>query len=281
MPSVNALIRQALEEDRAAQDLTSRLLLPPSQHVEGVILAKQPGIVAGVQVCRDTFLTLNRRIRCAVTRRDGQPVRAGQTILSVRGPARAIFAAERTALNFLGHLSGIATLTARFVQRVTPHRVAILDTRKTIPGLRDAEKSAVRSGGGHSHRLHLADAILIKTNHLKALGKPRSEAIWAAVARAKRARPSRDVIVEAANLAEFRAALAMRPDVILLDNWTAPVMRQAVRLRNAIGRRPLLEASGGVTLANIRAIAATGVERISIGRLTHSAPALDVSLRIS
>ena len=274
------LIRLALEEDRARHDLTSRALLPPGRRVNAVILAKQPGIVAGVLVCRDTFLALDRRIRCAIARHDGQPVRAGDTILTLHGPARAVMAAERTALNFLGHLSGIATLTSRFVRQVKPHRVAILETRKTIPGLRELEKAAVRAGGGHNHRLHLADAILIKTNHLKALGGPRTEAIWTAIARARRVRPSRDVIVEVNSFAELRAALAMRPDVILLDNWSAPAIRQAVRLRNAIGRRPLLEASGGVTLANVRRIAATGIERISIGQLTHSAPALDVSLRI-
>ena len=283
------LIRLVLEEDRARHDLTSRALLQPGQRLRAAIRAKQPGIIAGASICRDTFRAVDTRIRVTVQRRDGQPVRAGDTILTLHGPARAMMAAERTALNFLGHLSGVATLTSRFVRQVKPHRVAILETRKTIPGLRDLEKAAVRAGGGHNHRLHLADAILIKTNHLRAVTRDQwrvmsDQSITTAVARARRIRPKKFVEIEVTNFRELKAALSAKPDAILLDNWRAPEIRRAVVLRNSSSlithHSSLLEVSGGVTLANVRRIAATGVERISIGQLTHSAPALDVSLRI-
>jgi nicotinate-nucleotide pyrophosphorylase (carboxylating) len=284
---VQPLIRQALAEDRAERDATSRALLHPGIRIRARLLAKAPGVIAGLPVAIWIFKTVDPLLRCAPACREGAAIRRGQTLLRVEGSARSILAAERTALNFLGHLSGVATLTREFVRRV-PRRVSVLDTRKTLPGLRVLEKYAVRVGGGHNHRMGLHDAVLIKTNHLRVLrgsgvGR-RGSAIRIAIQKAKRLRPRRFVEVEVTNLRECHAALLARPDAILLDNWSVALLRRAVRLRDhsSLDTRhsTLLEASGGVTLANVRAIARTGVERISIGRLTHSAPALDVALEV-
>lgn len=270
------IIRQALAEDRARRDITSRTIIPPGLRLKAHIIAKSPGIAAGIRMAMLTFTTLDPSLRCRQHVRSGAAVKPGTAILTVQGKARSMFAAERTALNFVMHLSGIATLTHAFVRQTRGTRANILDTRKTLPGLRALEKHAVRAGGGRNHRRDLADAVLIKTNHLKALA--RTEAIPEAIAKARRVKPKRFVEIEVANLREFRAALRAQPNAILLDNWRLGDIRKAVRLRR--GTRPWLEVSGGVTLTNVRAIAKTGVERISIGRLTHSAPALDVSLDV-
>ena len=231
-------------------------------------------------------------MRCRPRVASGAAVSPGQTLLTVEGRARAVFAAERTALNCLMHLSGIATLTRAYVDRVRGTRAAILDTRKTLPGLRALQKYAVRAGGGHSHRADLSQAVLIKTNHLRALrggkfGVRNAEfgtTIQEAITRAKRLHPRRFVEIEVANMREFTAALRARPDAMLLDNWSLRNIKRAVRLRDAAFRTPHsalpLEVSGGVTLDNVRAIARTGVDRLSIGRLTHSAPSLDCSLQV-
>lgn len=285
------LIRHALQEDVGRGDLTTHVLAPDRALIRARVIAKAPGVLAGADVASKVFKAADRRIRCRVRRRDGQPVRAGQTILTLAGSARGILAAERTALNFLGHLSGIATLTRQFVQRAKPSPAVILDTRKTLPGLRELEKYAVRMGGGKNHRLRLDDAVLIKTNHLRALrsSSPQStvhrpQLIAKAVAKAKRLQPKRFIEVEVTNLREFREAMAAQPDAILLDNWSPADIRRAVRFRSHVScltsHVSLLEVSGGVTLRNVRRIAATGVDRISIGTLTHSAPSLDVSLQV-
>jgi nicotinate-nucleotide pyrophosphorylase (carboxylating) len=190
---------------------------------------------------------------------------------------RAILTGERTALNFLQHLSGVASLTRRFVDAVAGYPVQILDTRKTLPGWRLLEKYAVRCGGGHNHRMGLFDAVLIKDNHLAALGDFR-DAIPRAVAAARREAKSVPVTVEVDNLEQLNVTLGCRPDVILLDNMSPEMLHEAVRRRQAVNPAVLLEASGGVSLASVRAIAAAGVDRISVGELTHSAPALDIGL---
>jgi nicotinate-nucleotide pyrophosphorylase (carboxylating) len=274
------LIRAALREDRARQDVTSRRLLPPSLRLRARIVARAPGVAAGVEAAALTFTALDASLRCRPAVRSGARLSRGRTILTVEGRARSILAAERTALNLLGHLCGIATLTRAYVRRVRGTRARVLDTRKTLPGLRALEKHAVRAGGGYNHREHLSAAVLIKTNHLKALGGP--GAIGRAVRRARAARPRRWIEVEVRTMAELREALAVRPDAILLDNWPVSALRRAVAVREAHprGRRCALEASGGVTLASVGRIARTGVERISIGRLTHSAPSLDVALAV-
>ncbi len=288
----DALLKTALREDGAASDLTSRRVLPNRAMARARIVARANGVLAGGEVAARVFRVLNPSLRCRVRRRDGVPVRRGQVLLTVEGRAASILAAERTALNLLGHLSGIATLTAAYVRRAQGTRVKIFDTRKTLPGLRVLQKYAVHAGGGCSHRASLRDAVLIKTNHLRVLegrelGIRNVEfgmVIQRAIKQAKGRRPRNFVEVEVRNLKECQAALAARPDAILLDNWRLKHIRRAVWLRNSAFRIPhsalLLEVSGGVTLANIRAIARTGVERISVGRLTHSAPALDVALEV-
>ena len=293
MPPLNPqralpLIRQALREDLGAGDLTSRTVIPPDLRIRARIVAKARGIVAGVDMAALTFSMVDHAVRCRIHRHSGDPVAPGAVIMTVEGRARATFAAERTALNFLGHLSGIATLTDQFVQQVKGTRAKILDTRKTIPGLRLLQKYAVAAGGGHNHRLGLHDAVLIKTTHLRALRGSgigdRDALIRRIIQRAQQTNPRRFIEIEVTSLAEFRAALRVRPHAILLDNWSLAAIKTAVQLRNesrsTIHDSPLLEVSGGVTLENVRAIARTGVERISIGRLTHSAPALDVSLQV-
>ena len=282
--AVQSLLLQALREDHARQDITSRALLPPNMRIRARIVAKQPGVMAGGPVAAWAFQTLDPTIRCVLKAREGVPVARGQTLLTLDGRVRAIFAAERVALNLLGRLSGIATLTRAFVRRARPTKV--LDTRKTLPGLRLLEKYAVRTGGGRNHRMDLSDAILIKRNQLRALREAslvkRDALLPLAIAVAKRAAPRQCIEIEVANLVELRAALAARPHAILLDNWRVADLRRAVKLRNTLhaSRFTALEASGGVTLANVRAIARTGVDRVSVGRLTHSAPALDVSLEV-
>ena len=276
--AVLPLIRLALREDAAGRDVTSRAVLPSAARIRARIIAKSPGILAGGQVAAWTFHAVDPRLRCVRMRRDGAAVARGQTILTVEGRARSIFAAERTALNFLGHLCGIATLTRQFVRRAGSPRVTILDTRKTLPGLRALQKRAVAVGGGANHRMGLQDAVLIKTNHIRAA----HQSIPQLVRKAQRTAHGRCVEVEVRNLTELRAALTARPNAILLDNWTMAAIRQAIRFRGTqpAARGTTLEVSGGVTLANVRRIAKTGVDRISIGRLTHSAPALDVSLEV-
>ena len=279
------LIRLALREDAAARDATSRAVLSPVTRTRARVIAKAPGILAGGQVAAWTFQAVDPRLRCVLKRRDGAALAKGQTILTIEGRARSIFAAERTALNFLGHLSGIATLTAAFVRRTRGTRATIFDTRKTLPGLRALEKHAVRAGGGHSHRNDLAQAVLIKTNHLLAYSAQRiayRKAIQKIVRLARKKARGRMVEIEVRSFAEFLTALEARPHAILLDNWNLSSIRKAVLYakRYTLNARPLLEVSGGVTLANVRAIAKTGIDRISIGRLTHSAPSLDLSLEV-
>ncbi|MBI3331177.1 MAG: carboxylating nicotinate-nucleotide diphosphorylase [Candidatus Omnitrophica bacterium] len=280
--AVLPLIRLALREDQASRDITSTAVLPATARVRARIVARTAGILAGGEAAGWVFRAVDRRVRYRVRRRDGAAVRPGEVLATVNGAARSVFAAERTVLNLLGHLSGIATLTHAYVQRVRNTQAKIYDTRKTLPGLRALEKYAVRAGGGRSHRGSLAEAVLVKTNHLRALqrmGLSRPAAIREAVRRARRRVPGKWLEVEAATLADVRAALAARPDAILLDNMTVRAVRTAVRLRGRA--RTALEVSGGITLANVRAYARAGVDRISVGRLTHSAPALDVSLEVT
>jgi len=281
--AIRPLIRQALKEDAALWDATSRAVIPKHATIRARIVANARGIAAGVKVAAMTFASVNSHLCRRLHVRSGAAVGPGTPLLTVEGEAYAIFAAERTALNFLGHLSGIATLTAEYAHRVRGTRVRIVDTRKTTPGLRVLEKYAVRAGGGHNHRLNLADQILIKTNHLKVLYPQfatKADAVEHAIAMAQSRYPGKFVGIEAADMEEFDSALTTGVDLILLDNWPVAKLVDAVRLRRTHRHPTLLEVSGGVTLANVRAIAKTGVDRISIGRLTHSAPVLDVSLEV-
>ena len=283
----DALLRNSLTEDAARHDITSRAVVPRNNRIKTAVIVKESGILAGIELAVRVLKLQDNSLSVRTLRKDGSAIKSGQAILLVEGNARSIMAAERTALNFLGHLSGIATLTRQFVHRAKPYPAAILDTRKTLPGLRLLEKYAVRMGGGKNHRLRLDDAVLIKTNHLRAISKQQSaisKCIGQAVRQARRSAPGRFIEIEVTNLRELQEALAAQPDAILLDNWSLADIRRAVRRRSHVSCLlspvSLLEASGGVTLRNVRRIAATGVDRISIGALTHSAPSLDVALRV-
>ena len=263
------LVARALSEDLGAGDVTTAAVVDEDARASAVIALKEDGVVYGLRVAELAFRALDPRVGSQRQVTEGVWVDPGP-VLELAGAARALLGAERTALNFLQRLSGIATLTARYVRAVAGTGVRILDTRKTTPGMRALEKAAVRAAGGVNHRAGLHDAILIKENHVALAG-----GVGEAVRRAQAASPALPVQVECRSLAEVDAALGAGAPRLLLDNMTPERLREAVE---RVGARATLEASGGVTLENIEAIAATGVEFISVGALTHSAPALDLSL---
>ncbi|MBA2242698.1 MAG: carboxylating nicotinate-nucleotide diphosphorylase [Chthoniobacterales bacterium] len=268
----------ALAEDIGSGDVTSEFFVSPAVQAFGRIVARERGVVAGSQVAAESFRRVDPNLQIEIRQPDGSALTGGETILEIRGAARSILAAERVALNFLQRLCGIATLTRRFVEGVGKSKAQILDTRKTTPGLRALEKAAVLAGGGANHRFGLFDMVLVKDNHLIAnLG---FSGLAAAVEQIRRERPSIRIEVEADRLEQVRTYLEIEGiDVILLDNMNPAEMREAV----ALGKKKSIkfEASGGVTLRNIRQIAATGVDYISVGALTHSAPAIDLSLELT
>jgi nicotinate-nucleotide pyrophosphorylase (carboxylating) len=284
-PTVLTLLRRSVAEDvdpggtwqpgafpPAEGDVTSRATLPENTVLEGRLVAKERGVVAGVPLARALFAMVDEQLTLDAAVDDGDRVDPGQVVARVSGPGRALLTAERPALNLVGRLSGIATLTRRFVEAVAHTEAHILDTRKTLPGARRPNKYAVRRGGGHNHRLGLFDMVLIKDNHIDGAG-----GITAALRRVRDAHGDQyPVEVEVTTLDELVEALAAEPDLILLDNMDVPTLRRAVE--QADGQVPL-EASGGVALGTVAAIAETGVDRISVGALTHSASALDLSIR--
>ena len=289
---VTPLVRAALREDAGRGDVTSRVLLPSATRARAVIITQESGCIAGVPVARLAFQLFDPSLRCRVLEPEGRCVVSQTPVLRIEGRLRSILGAERTAINLLSHLSGIATLTREFVRRVQGTRAIILDTRKTVPGLRYLEKYAVRQGGGVNHRAHLGEMVLIKSRHLDALdtlAHPMPVAyhhlsdalIHAAVQRARRRAPTHRIQIEVRNLREFVAALEARPDLILLDNMSLTEITQAVRLRRARRSRIPLEVSGRVNVQTVRAQALTGVERISVGALTDSARWLDFALRLT
>lgn len=278
MGDLSDLVARALAEDIGAGDVTTEATVPEGVRGRARVVQKQPGVVYGLGVLAEAMR------QCGVEDvdnlvvegqwRDGVPAE----VALATGPAKALLAAERTALNFLGHLSGVATLTARFVEAVSGTGAAILDTRKTTPGLRELEKAAVVAGGGRNHRMGLYDAILIKENHIALAGS-----LAKAVHSARSSYPDLAVEVECRNLDEVAYALGTGADLLLLDNMDPETLRGAVSLRDensSAGGGPSLEASGGVSLETVRGIAETGVDLISVGALTHSAPTLDFSLLI-
>ena len=275
---IRAAVAAALGEDLALGDVTTRALFPARLPARATIVAHGPITLAGVAVARQVFTDVDASLKVVRSLPDGAAARSGSIVMVIEGDGRSLLAAERAALNFLQHLSGIASLTSRFCAAVKGYRTRILDTRKTTPGLRVLEKWAVCLGGGFNHRQSLGDGILIKDNHLALL---RSQGIGVAQAcRSARERVPHGmrVIVEAQTPAQVRDALAGEADVILLDNMTAPMVRDAVGL---IKGRALVEVSGGVTLETVRDMAAAGADFISIGALTHSAPAANLSLDIA
>ena len=269
------LVARALLEDVGAGDVTAEAVVPEDALGRATIAQKEPGVVFGLDVAAEVFRQagagqLEGRMEEGDWR-DEVPA----TVASVAGPARALLAAERTALNFLCHLSGVATLTATFVGRVELIGTRVLDTRKTTPGLRALEKAAVAAGGGINHRMGLYDAILIKENHAAIAG-----GVGEAVRRARDARPELSVEVECRNLEEVGQGIEAGADRLLLDNMSPVELREAVAVARRSGDGPELEASGGIDLVNVREIAETGVDYVSVGALTHSAPALDLSMTI-
>lgn len=272
--SVKFLIEQALAEDIGPGDLTTEALIDPELQGQATIVAKQDFLVAGLEIAGQVFHTLNPTIEFKALLKDGGRAAPGEVLAEVYGPVADLLRGERVALNFLQHLSGIATHTHKFVEAVAGLPVKILDTRKTTPGLRLLEKYAVRMGGGHNHRFGLYDAILIKDNHLFAVNS-----LAEAIRRAKDYAPHvAKVEIEVSSIDQLKEALAAGAVAILLDNMDIPTLKEAVALAKG---KAVLEASGGVILKNVREIAETGVDMISIGALTHSAPACDISLRLS
>jgi nicotinate-nucleotide pyrophosphorylase (carboxylating) len=269
------LVARALLEDLGSGDVTAEAVVPEDLQGKATITQKEPGVVFGLDVSAEVFRQAGAsELEERATEREWRDD-VPSTVARVAGPARALLAAERTALNLLCHLSGVATLTARFAREVEGTGARILDTRKTTPGLRALEKAAVAAGGGTNHRMGLYDAILIKENHAALAG-----GVGEAVRRAREAKPGLTVEVECRNLEEVREGAEAGADRLLLDNMPPEQLQEAVGLVREGGERPELEASGGVTLETVAEIAATGVGYVSVGALTHSAPALDLSMAI-
>lgn len=272
---IRQAVRQGLEEDLIQGDATTAAIFSSPVPAHAEIIAQQPLVVAGMAAAVQTFLMVDPSLRLSVSKGDGDRATKGESLLHIEGDGRSILQAERVALNFLQHLSGIATLTQRFCRAVRGYPAGILDTRKTLPGWRALQKWAVSLGGGINHRQSLSDGILIKDNHLALLRRNRRPVERACrLARAHRS-SALPIIVEVESLSQVRQALAGKPDIILLDNMAPDLVRRAVAL---IKKQALVEVSGGITLRTVRAMAAAGADRISIGALTHSAPAVSVSL---
>jgi nicotinate-nucleotide pyrophosphorylase (carboxylating) len=271
---IRSVVERAVEEDLGSGDCSTAALFPEPARARAIVLAKQAGIVAGLPVAELVFHLLDENLTWQPCKQDGDRIREGETVAELAGSVRAILTGERTALNFLQRMSGIATLTSRFVEAVAGSHAKILDTRKTAPGLRVLDKSAVRAGGGLNHRFGLYDGVLLKDNHLRAAG-----GIERAVRAVRDRLPCRyQIEVEVTNMAEAEEALRAGAEIILLDNMPLAEMKKAVEW---IQGRVLVEASGGIALENVREVAATGVDRISVGALTHSVKALDMSLEVA
>jgi len=268
-------VRAALKEDLGAGDATTDSIIPPDAVARAHMVAREPLVVAGLDLARMAFEERGDSLRFEQTATDGAKLEKGASLLSIRGNARAILEAERVALNFVQHLSGIATATRRFVDLTSGTQARILDTRKTLPGWRKLEKYAVACGGGQNHRFGLYDMILIKDNHLAVLQRAHADAVNVAVLAARAKYPKLQIEIEADTLEQARQAADSGADIILLDNMTTAELRQAVQI---IAGRAKTEASGGVNLETVRAIAETGVNYISVGAITHSARAVDIAL---
>ncbi|NMA91544.1 MAG: carboxylating nicotinate-nucleotide diphosphorylase [Firmicutes bacterium] len=271
---IATLARQALVEDLGGGDLTTLYTIPPHLQGTGELIARQAGVIAGMAVAEQVFKILDERLKFSCLVEDGQAAAPGDVIARVTGRLRPILSAERTALNFLQQLSGIATRTRRWAGELKGTRARLVDTRKTVPGLRVLQKYAVRMGGGYNHRLGLDSGILIKDNHIQAAGGIR-EAVEAV---RNKAPFTCKIEVEVKNLDELQEAIRSRVEIVMLDNMDTAAMARAVSIA---GGRVLLEASGGIEFERLKEIAATGVDLISCGALTHSAPALDISLNVT
>ncbi|HEY6538197.1 MAG TPA: carboxylating nicotinate-nucleotide diphosphorylase [Candidatus Dormibacteraeota bacterium] len=273
LAEAEAAVSRALAEDYRGRDLTGESVLEAGQACRAEVIAREQGIVCGVAVAEEVFRQVDPELRCTALVGDGGRIAPGTVVLRVEGRARAVLAGERTALNFLQHLSGIASLTDRYVGIASPFGVTILDTRKTLPGLRQLEKYATRTGGARNHRMGLFDAILVKDNHIDLAG-----GLKAALGRAEHLHPRSEVEVEVRSRSELEAALEEGVGRVLLDNFTPDQVGEAVEL---VGGRAEVEVSGGVDLDNLAQYATARPDYISVGRLTHSAPALDLALEVT
>lgn len=274
------IIKQALAEDQACFDVTSSSLIPAKARITGHFIAKADGILCGTGIVKEVFTLIDKSCRFTSTVKDGGRIRKGQVFAIIEGPARAVLAGERTALNFIQHLSGVATLTNAYVQLTAGTKAKILDTRKTLPGMRHLQKYAVTCGGGVNHRMDLKEMALIKDNHLQAISD-----VTKSVASMRRSHPGLKVEMECENIDQVREALDARVNIIMLDNMTIPLMRTAIKMIRDYSRlhrlpKPDVEISGGVNMKTVRPFAKLGVERISVGALTHSVTALDISLEL-
>ena len=278
-PIIDDIAAGSLAEELGRGDITSRAVVKTGQQARGNFMAKQDIVLAGLEIADAVFMHLDPYLQIETTAADGESVPAGKVFARVIGEAQMLLAGERVALNFLQHLSGIATLTRKYVEAIAGTKAKIVDTRKTAPGLRALQKYAVAIGGGHNHRMGLDDGVLIKDNHIALAG-----GVTEAVRRAKEtAGHLHKIEVEVATLDQVKEALKAKADILLLDNMTPETIRQAVEIVEAHepeDHRTLLEASGGISLENVRAYAEAGVDLISIGALTHSAPAVDISFKI-
>lgn len=279
-PDVRAIIDLALAEDIGTGDVTSLATVPADRMATAIMLAKQTGVLSGIEVAEAVFRTVDPSLTFEALATNGDTLADRQHIARVEGNARSILTAERTALNFVQRLSGVATVTADYAEAVAGTNTTIVDTRKTTPGMRLLQKRAVVHGGGSNHRFGLADGVLIKDNHLAAVGGQQriTDAINAARAHAPH---TLKVEVEVTSLEELHEALDANADIIMLDNMDTATMAEAVAIRDAHANSPLLEASGGITHGRLTEIAAVGIDLISVGALTHSAPSLDISLDIT
>ena len=276
-PDTKYIIKRALREDIGKQDITTATIIPKNKYAKAILLAKENCVICGLGIAKEVFKTQDKNIKFKAQVLEGQKIKKGKIIARIFAKAQSILISERVALNFLNLLSGIATKTRAYVDKVKPYKVKILDTRKTIPGLRELEKYAVRIGGGFNHRLRLDEMILIKDNHLK---------VTKGYQRLLKVTKGYLVEIEVKNLREFKEAIKAKPDIIMLDNMNPKNIRQAVKIRNSQLPTPnsklptKLEASGRINLKNVKNIAATGVDMISIGELTHSVNSADISLEI-
>ncbi|MFH0910034.1 MAG: carboxylating nicotinate-nucleotide diphosphorylase [Planctomycetota bacterium] len=282
---VDAVLRLAMAEDIGTGDVTSRLVVPEGSSCRGAFVAREGGVLAGLEVVMRLYALLDAKVAVARHVQSGHAFPAGARIASIEGPAVSVLSGERIALNFLQRMCAIATRTRQYVRAVEGTSAQILDTRKTAPGLRALDKFAVFLGGGHNHRHGLYDMVLIKDNHLALAGKTTEIPSVAWAVRRSREKTRLPIEVEVETLESLREALPEEPHMVLLDNMDLETLKQAVALAGEVCsaqklRRPLLEASGGITLENVRAVAETGVDRISVGALTHSVTALDIGLEL-
>ncbi|OIO34211.1 MAG: nicotinate-nucleotide diphosphorylase (carboxylating) [bacterium (Candidatus Ratteibacteria) CG_4_10_14_3_um_filter_41_18] len=290
---IKDLIKRALDEDIGEGDRTTKILFPMAKKVKAIILAKEKGIIAGLPIAKLSFKTLDKKIKFIPRVKEGEEVKANQIVAELVGNCAGLLAGERVALNFLSHLSGIATLTDLLVKKVK-NRVKIMDTRKTLPGLRILEKYAVKTGGGKNHRFGLFDGILIKDNHIEIATssaeksellamtpKLKIQVIEELILTAKKEAKKMKVEVEVENYQEALTAIRTGADIIMLDNMKPATIRKIVKFAKNLPKKPIFEISGGITLENISQFASLGIDRISLGALTHSAPALDLGMEIT